>query len=412
MKSRGRIVLVCFLAVMGFGALFRLHGFEETWRLWNVPTMTPRFADARGITGALDSYAMGLDPRVDNPGDPWGRPWVYPRTWFVLHCFGVDARHTDLLAAVFYLCFFVGLCLILPRASWTTMAWVLALLLSPAVLLGFERANSDLPMFFLLAVSVVCTAKKPMLSAAFILIGTTFKLYPVFGAAVFLGLAPHRFWKYALGISAFTACVVGLTYAEVSHARDIFDEILWCAYGFNVFWMRTANFSPTLGAVARIVSYIALAGAGFSAAIALLRKDSDLGVSTPPLDLDAFRAGAAIYLATFLSGNQYDYKLMFLILAIPQLSAWTRSSVRPVSACAKLALVAMLVSAWELWVARMVYPLPLGKLSALFVDKMADWALFASLLFLFSLSMPEWIKEDCRNVCRRLAVPWPSRQKS
>jgi hypothetical protein len=40
--------------------------------------------------------------------------------------------------------------------------------------------------------------------------------------------------------------------------------------------------------------------------------------------LDGFRAGAGIYLATYLPVTNFDYKQVFLLLAVPQMLEWSQ----------------------------------------------------------------------------------------
>lgn len=398
MKSRSRIILACCLAILGMGVLFWQHGYEETWRLWGIPTMMPHFADLRAITHGAEPHAMGVDLMASNPGDPWKRPLLYPRIWHGLYYLGINARHSTLLGVISILSFLAGICMVLPHAHWRTIAWVMAAILSPAVLLGIERANTDLLIFFLLAVSVVAVGRWPALSAAAVLLSMALKLFPIYGAAVLFRLSRRRFWGYVLAIAAGTLLYAYLTFADISRITGSFERILWASYGFNVFWMRTMHYSVVLGFYARILTYGAALVVFAWAFSSWLRKDSTPEPADEPLALDAFRSGAAIYLGTFLSGHYLDYKLMFLILAIPQLSAWTRSPVRRISACAYLALVSMLVSQWELAIGGITAHLLHGKLIGVFMDEMADWAVFASLLYLFFASMPDWVKAYGRNI--------------
>jgi hypothetical protein len=38
--------------------------------------------------------------------------------------------------------------------------------------------------------------------------------------------------------------------------------------------------------------------------------------------LNMFRLSAGIYIGTFILGNNWDYRLMFLLFAIPQITSW------------------------------------------------------------------------------------------
>ena len=110
--------------------------------------------------------------------------------------------------------------------------------------------------------------------------------------------------------------------------------------------------------------------------------------------IDAFRAGAAIYLGTFLLGNNWDYRLIFLILAIPQLVAWARDSACAVRRAARVVLAAILVSLWHLMFVRIFCRLPHGYLLSTLIDGLAGWTAFAGLTYILCRSLPDWVRED------------------
>src|SRR5262249_26337467 len=56
-------------------------GWTRTWSAVFVPTMSPPFADMRGIQGAVKSTDQGLNPLISNPNDPWHRSLNYPLIW-------------------------------------------------------------------------------------------------------------------------------------------------------------------------------------------------------------------------------------------------------------------------------------------------------------------------------------------
>jgi len=117
--------------------------------------MSPAFADLRVITHGADAVAMGMDPLINNPGDPWGRPLNYPRIWQSLYSIGINKSHTVGLGVGIILCFLAGVVMVLPNVSNKTIALVIGALVSPAILLGVERGNIDLFIFFLAALTIV-----------------------------------------------------------------------------------------------------------------------------------------------------------------------------------------------------------------------------------------------------------------
>lgn len=65
------------------GAIAAL-GWTPVWQTLGLPSMSPPFADLRTVQGALATLAEGGDPRIANPGDPWGRAFNYPPVWLAV----------------------------------------------------------------------------------------------------------------------------------------------------------------------------------------------------------------------------------------------------------------------------------------------------------------------------------------
>jgi hypothetical protein len=74
-------------------------------------------------------------------------------------------------------------------------------------------------------------------------------------------------------------------------------------------------------------------------------------------------AGSFIYLGTFAIGKNFDYRLVFLLLTLPQLCAWARIPTHRLSSLASVSVVAILVLLW------------VGSLSQLLAlwDELASW---------------------------------------
>jgi len=392
MKSRAKAILACGLATLIFLLLFSLYGYDRTWRLWGISTMSPHFADLRNITGGAESYAQGFDPMIKNPGDPWQRRMNYPRVWQSLYLIGINQNHTTYIGIVFILLFLIGICLILPQASNITIALVMLAALSPATLLGIERGNNDLPIFFLVALSVVAIKKSPILSAAVVLIGFVLKLFPIFGCSVLLRINRTMFWKYAVSLFVAGVMYLVLTYSDNLIIGELSTKSMGLSYGVNVFWMRAMSLNLTMGWYARLLSFLTVLIAFWYAFTALLRFDFPPEGQCEDKYLDAFRAGAAIYLGTFLLGDNYDYRLMFLILTIPQLVVWTKCSPRDISLRSIGVILFIFLSQWYLFNRRIIYYLPYGHYVSYVIDQLFKWSVFFGLFYLFVWSMPNWTK--------------------
>jgi hypothetical protein len=112
-------------------------------------------------------------------------------------------------------------------------------------------------------------------------------------------------------------------------------------------------------------------------------------------NLAAFRIGATIYIGTFLMGNNWDYRLVFLVFTIPQLSEWAQSKGARMRTLSIVNLVMIFIACWYL-----VLSLILNNLGLLDVlrdplfglGEIAKWGMFMVLTILFFASAPEWVK--------------------
>ena len=386
------------LGVVLLGILFVGYGYENTWQLWNIPTMSPCFADLRTITHGVRSRAMGYDPLVENPADPWGRTMNYPRIWEILWQLGVNEHHTVYLGIVVNLLFLIALYVFPPRTLETvTAAILLPLIFSPAVLLGAERGNTDLLIFFLMTVVLLLLRRGSSLADAIALATLLFafvlKLFPIFGLPVLLRERKPVFIRLSLLALLVAGVYLAAIYDDLVLIRQGAPKGTQLSYGINVLWMRVAKSHASWALAFRVLAYTGVCGAGGLALLGLF--DSAGREGTPDMEaqtrLDAFRIGSGIYLGTFLLGNNWDYRLVFLLFTVPQLMSWARSHTGHPAWMAKMAIIGTFVSVWHLVIKRFLNPLA-GETLTFALDEGANWVVFFCLAFLLSYSAPEWIK--------------------
>src|SRR5258708_21050670 len=85
--SGRRLPRLAVAALLTYAAIFgaaRIAGWARVWDALTVPSMVPPFADLRMVTGVQQTLDLHLDPRIDNPGDPWNRPFNYPGIWIAI----------------------------------------------------------------------------------------------------------------------------------------------------------------------------------------------------------------------------------------------------------------------------------------------------------------------------------------
>ncbi len=392
MRGTRTFAILILLGAAVIGLLLGVYGFDNTWRLWNIPVMNPHFADLRTITGGAESARLGLDPMLENPGDPWGRTMDYPRIWQGLFALGIDHRDTALLAVIMITGFLAGLFLFVRDIDRLT-AWVMAaVVFSPAVLLGIERGNNDLLIFFVLAAALMALRNRPALATGLITLGGMLMYFPVFGLAALLRLPRRRFLTLATASLGVLGIYVLLTFRQVLLIGRGELRGTTISYGFNVLhaYLQDQLGAPGPGTAMAVASFLAAAAIIF---VGLRAGRRCFTCDRPAVQehLDGFRLGAAIYIGTFLLGNNWDYRLIFLLFTVPQLCDWLRESDPKLALASRLTLGLVLASLWMQFFFRFAHFIPGGGYVVFSLDEMANWGLLAGLLYLLAHTGPAWL---------------------
>jgi hypothetical protein len=381
------IALIVFMSV-----LFLTLGSEKTWRMFGVPARSPSFMDIRTITGASDSIASGFDPLEKNPGDPWGRAMNYPRIWTTLATLGINQSHTVYLGFFFIIVFLISHYLYAQKKSKLTAVLLNICLLSPAVLLGLERGNNDLLVFFLLALAIWIYHKSDSFSLMIIVLSFFLKLFPIFASIIFLK-EKKRNSLMALGlITTIVLLYIVFTYEDLLLIFKMTQKSGSGSYGVNVFYTRFQEITQNmLPGFFRYIPYLIVL-AVLCGALFLGRKLSGNLTAGFSLQANSFKIGSSIYIGTFLFGYNYDYRLMFLLFTIPYLVSMIEK--KPKSLEKTLALVtvsAIMFSLWSLFLKMIVGDISYGKHLVYFLDEMGNWLTFTGLAVLLFQLFPKWI---------------------
>ena len=379
----GRIVagvaVAVFLIVLG--AVGSVRGGGTPWRKVGVDATSTRFEDLRSITSSWDCERKGIEAFPSNPCDPYGRPANYPRLWTKLSVLGLGEGATTALGVAVGLIFLVAALAATGPLSTREGVLYAALLVAPATMIGVERGNVDLLMFALVVLGLALVRRSPWAGAAPIVLAAVLKLFPAFALAV---LVRRRGRWAALGASVLVLAVyAALTLNDIRTLRHVIPRAVLNAYGAGVVpvalhdegvsWMRSGS-DERLLRLGIIAAGLLLAG-GF-----LLGRRGD-AAAADERRLDAFWAGAGVYVGTYLYGNNFDYRLVFLLLCVPQLSSWARGGGAP-APWPGAVLVAMVAT---FWLSSAFPPLPFGLQSWYLhlkapPEELLNWAIFAWLV--------------------------------
>jgi hypothetical protein len=343
------------VAATGLGLFFLALGLRDWyWPPFGVPGGTGfSFLDLRFFTSAWDCVRDGVDVTPANPCDALDRPFIYPSVWTAPAPLGLGEEHTVPLGAVLAVGFVASAFAALGRVGvGDGLVWAAALC-SPAVMLGVERGNPDLVIFCLVVWGVLLLQAEsvPARLAAhgLLLLAAVLKLYPVLAWGPLL--LQRRRWAIA-GTGTLTAAFAVYAFATRDDIRRIRENVPQddrFAYGAAILGDEVGGALVVLAAAAGL-------------ALLLLRLARRRGVravvpATPGerRDRDLFVAGAATFVGTFALGHNYNYRMVFLLLTLPQLLRWSRTRLP-----ARLAATAVLATLW-LGTSIAFFPLGIGE---------------------------------------------------
>jgi hypothetical protein len=383
--------------VVGAAAASSLWLFDRSGELWarvlariGVFALFPTFADLRAYTAAWECDRAGLDVVVSNPCDPWSRV-VTPKLPVELSFLGLGESSTVPLAIVLIAAFLVSVLVVSGPLRWFEVPLYAAIVFSPSVLLGIERANTDLLMFTLLTVVLVTVrAEGPLRAVAYaaLLLAAMFKLYPIFAFGVLLRQGRRRAVEAIAAVLVPFALYIVLIHDQVTALRESMHAFAALSWGATVLPMeygifgRDANRLAAVGLVVGLVVSVAFA-------LVLRRRAAPMEAGSDRT-LDAFWIGAGVYVGAFATAANHNYKLVFLLFVLPQLLAWLR---RPEVPFAEFAIVGTIVMFWIgveapvlpfgigahlIWIRQVWFP----------VDEALGWALFAYLATALLLTLP------------------------
>jgi hypothetical protein len=317
-----RLVAVLVWLVVGGLLLAALRGnWLSVWGMVRQPSMHPPFADLRTITGAMQSAQQGFDPMRENPMDPWRRPLNYPPVWLqAFGALGIDDRDLTTVGLSFAALSLASVSwLILTAASRAEAALLGLSAVSHSALFAVERGNSDLVVFALLVAALraraLATACVATAAAALL------KLFP-FAAFGALCCERRRGWPWwPLLAVAGTAVLLALQFEAIARIVRATPVDYIRAYGVPSLrlYFQSEKGLP-IGAAGPWLVGAVCAGAVLAAVAGALRPPrAPWSVPVAPAAERMFVGGGLVYAGTFLLGSNYDYRLLFLLPALPWL---------------------------------------------------------------------------------------------
>lgn len=399
----GRYLLLAIVAAyyVVLAASGHFMHYADFWKYLGVPAQRSLFGDLHHITNGWDCVRQGYDIRINNSCN--GDAMTYPGLWIKLRVFGFGSGATVPLGILFVAWFYFSIYMILPALSKKESLIYAAMITSPSAMLAVERGNIDMVMFSLAALAVWVLARgargSAWISGAAILLAAFLKLYPI--AAVYAVL--HQGGRYRPWVVFAAVCVafvvfLGLTLDDIRTVHGIVPEPPNWAYGAKTIgrqlsntlaqlvgyesWTRTGTGAISMAAI--------LSGVAIAWVLARRFRRFSLAKDTGTAFL-GFQAGASVYVFTWLIASNFDYRLIFLILALPQVLLWLKDGEFS-PRMHRAAVVAMIGSTWLGFFLLGVFHSAINVFVNLSIDQFLEWYLFLYLTCMLLVTAPPWLR--------------------
>lgn len=321
-------ILAIAVALLAFG---HVVGWDPTWRTFGVTPLQPPFFDMHVINDYAACARKGIDPYA--PRSCSIANFNIPPTWLLVGFLGVDGSDSRWLSVAIIVAAMSVIVLLLRGRSWPHGVIALSAVFSPSVMMGVERANLDLLVLALVGAAALIYDERSIgraLGAIGLLgLGVALKLIPVFCVSLAARFSRQTF------IFACATAVLSLIYLfwaanYVFLIRQNVPTTFILSYGYKAIFLGVdhvrseAGLGPTgladtwvpASTVALVLICAAIVAANNFRNSRMLCSVDMSAAGT------AFLFGAGIYCGTYLLGTNFIYRLMFLLLCIPQLQDW------------------------------------------------------------------------------------------
>jgi hypothetical protein len=306
-------------------------GWDATWRSFDVTPLHPHFFDMHVPLDYAACAAKGADPYIPHSCNVAN--FNLPPIWLWLGWLGLDGSASDYFAVAIIACAAATTVMLFRGRSSGQGVIALVTILSPSVMMGVERANPDLFIFALVGAAALlycdCSKMRNFTTIALIAAGFILKLFPMFAVAV-AARFNRRTLLFAFILAALAAIYLVTIFKYLLLIRANVPTTFILSYGYKAAFLGWDHLRSEAGGapvgladtwLPILASVITLGGAVAAALVMVWRGPrfplvADSGAGT------AFLFGSGIYCGTFLLGTNFIYRLMFLLLCVPQLQDW------------------------------------------------------------------------------------------
>ena len=323
------VVGVALIALLGLLCLGYSTGWDATWRTVGVTPLHPHFFDMHAVTDHAACAAKGFNAYDLNSCNPKTK-FNYPPVWLWLGYVGINGSAAAWLSILMTATAFGVVATLLKGRSISNGALASMAILSPSVMMAVERGNIDLLILSLVGGAALIFSEQKLSrvlwATAVIALAVVLKLYPIFCISLAARFNRRTFlFAAALVIASLIYFAVISDFLPIIRLNTPTSGLL--SYGYQAIFIGLdhlrgeggrdpINLTSTRLPIALAIVTLILAGA--TAAYIIRRRMSFCAVADGAAGV-AFLFGSGIYCGTFLLGTNFIYRLVFLLLCVPQL---------------------------------------------------------------------------------------------
>ena len=363
--------------------------WTQTWRTIGFPGVAlPPFRDFYHIVNtAGECAASGEAYPYTGCGYQSGQ-FNYPPIWLLLGQLGISAADTAWLAMTFELLAAILLTLLLRGHSIAMGLAALPMVLSPSTILAVERANNDIVEWILVCAAALIYSERrkaaAFTAAVLLCLAIALKFIALFCVSLIVRLNRTAV-LVGIALTGFTILYLYSLTDALPHIRRITPVSPYISYGYAIVFDRFEFlYAPRLGInVAGLSkSWIPYAAVALALVLATAIAAIAWNRRAPACILDAGRDGTAflfgggIYCGSFLLlGTNYTYRLIFLLLCLPQLFDWIAAD-RASRRLAQALIASCIISMW----------LKFHPEKTFHINQVSDWVLFIAMTAIMALT--------------------------
>jgi hypothetical protein len=296
------------------------------WRMLQIPSSTPHFADTRTVTNSIDCLASGRDPYVTRACDPWHRLYNYPPLWLDARYLGVSSRSSNFIGTGLSILSVCALLLLFNARCWISAVLIFLAVISPSIQFAVERGNIDQLIFFLLVVGFFWIEQRGAMSKVYysgllIVLLTVLKIYPIVAATLFLRYRNGVMKALLVAGFAITALVLtsGHRLATIFANTPQDADATFGSYPFFLAilqhtvrsWRPIIEARPIIAKIGALLlgSLAAVAGAIYGGRCERFLPDIDFERARGCITISCL----TIFCFVFIAGANFNYRLIFLL---------------------------------------------------------------------------------------------------